>query len=200
MVPERVGRLLRPIRARGRSRLTTLTVPATITLSSPAFDDGEDIPVRHAGRGVGDDISPELRWSGVPSGTAAVILVFEDDDVPLPRPLWHTVAVLDPRADHVIEGALSSGADGITLLRTLLGRRYAGPRPLPGHGVHHYRFHLLALGQPLDPAITWARELLPGALDTVIARGVLTGTFRRPCRSTRGAEIARDACVPSKRL
>ena len=177
---ERVGRLLRPVRSSaGRSRLTVLTAPATITVTSQAFDDGGAIPVRHAGHGVGDNVSPALRWSGVPAGTAALVIVLEDDDVPLPRPLWHTAAVVAPNLDHLADGALQEGAEGIFFLKTPLGRRYSGPRPIPGHGVHHYRFHILALNQPLDPATTRARHLVHDIRNKVTARGMLTGTFSR---------------------
>lgn len=177
---ERVGRLLRPVRSSaGRSRLKVLTAPATITVTSPAFGDGGAIPVRHAGHGVGDNVSPPLRWSGVPAGTAALVIVLEDDDVPLPRPLWHTAALLAPNLDCLAEGALQESADGIVLLKTLLGQRYSGPRPIPGHGVHHYRFHILALNQPLDPATTRARHLVHDIRHEVTARGMLTGTFSR---------------------
>jgi phosphatidylethanolamine-binding protein (PEBP) family uncharacterized protein len=35
-----------------------------MTLESSAFKDGEAIPQKHTGEGA--DVSPELRWSGVP--------------------------------------------------------------------------------------------------------------------------------------
>jgi phosphatidylethanolamine-binding protein (PEBP) family uncharacterized protein len=179
-VSERVGHVLRPVRSSARrSRLAALPACATITVSSPAFEDGGPIPVRHAGRGVGDNISPELRWSELPAGTAAIVIVLEDDDVPLPRPLWHTAAVVAPDVDHLAEGALHPGADDIVFLKTLLGRRYSGPRPIPGHGVHHYRFHTMAIDRPLDPATTRGRHLVHDIRTKVTARGVLTGTFSR---------------------
>ena len=64
-----IGQLLRPIRA-GEKHLASndpaiRSVPATLTVSSPAFEPGGAIPSRYAGRGVGDNISPGLSWSGV---------------------------------------------------------------------------------------------------------------------------------------
>ena len=54
---------------------------------------------------------------------------------------------------------------------------YAGPRPLPGHGVHHYRFHVYALDQQLDPVgITEAAHLPAAVAGHVLASGMLTGT------------------------
>ena len=58
-------------------------------------------------------------------------------------------------------------------------RGYAGPRPIPGHGPHHYRFHVFALDQPLADTVTRAKALLAAMKGHVLARGVLTGTYER---------------------
>ena len=177
---ELIGKLLRPRRAgHHRSRLAALTPDSTIDLISPAFSDGGPIPIKHAGKGVGDNISPALRWSGVPQSTAALVLIIEDDDVPLPRPLMHTIAVLTPDIDHIDEGALRPGAPGIRFIKTALGLRYSGPRPIPGHGPHHYRFYLFATNTPVPDDVTTRNSLLKALRDSVTARGVLTGTHQR---------------------
>ncbi len=49
-----------------------------LTLTSPAFADGDPIPRQHTCRG--EDISPALAWSGVPGGTAALALFVDDPD------------------------------------------------------------------------------------------------------------------------
>ena len=85
-----IGRLLRPVRAStARSPLAGagFAAPTTITVTSTAFTDGGRIPRRHAGKGVGDDVSPALRWTGVPRATAALLLLLDDVDVPLRTPL-----------------------------------------------------------------------------------------------------------------
>jgi phosphatidylethanolamine-binding protein (PEBP) family uncharacterized protein len=180
VVPDIVGRLLRPVRAWAqRSRLAALAAPYTLTVCSPAFADGSDIPVTHAGKGVGDNVSPALHWTGVPEDTAAQVLIIEDDDVPLPHPLWHTVAVLGGEVRRLAEGALHPDADGIALLRTPLGRGYSGPRPIPGHGAHHYRFRVFALGEPLSPDLTGRAALVRDLHRKATARGVLTGVYER---------------------
>ena len=52
---------------------------AGIVLTSPAFTDGEAIPGKHAC--YGQDVSPPLSWSGVPSDAKSVALVvFETDE------------------------------------------------------------------------------------------------------------------------
>jgi hypothetical protein len=38
---------------------------ATIDVTCPAFTDGGAIPQKHAGKGVGENVSPALQWTGV---------------------------------------------------------------------------------------------------------------------------------------
>lgn len=177
------GRLLRGVRAGAhRSPLAgpAFDAPASISLSSTAFADGGGMPTSSAGKGVGGNVSPPLRWSAPPPGTRQLVLIIDDVDVPLPRPLLHTVAVIEPTLDGLDTGRLQPDAAGIRCLRADLGHRgYAGPRPIPGHGPHHYRFHLLAIDQAVPDSIATAKALRAAIGWHVLARGVLTGTYER---------------------
>ncbi|OBI82519.1 YbhB/YbcL family Raf kinase inhibitor-like protein [Mycobacterium sp. 1245805.9] len=178
-----LGRLLRGVRAGAdRSPLAggAFDAPASIAVSSPAFDDGGPMPPACAGKGVGDNASPPLRWDGVPPGARQLVLVMDDIDVPLRRPLLHTVAVLEPTLDGVAANGLRPGTTGIRFIRADLGHRgYAGPRPIPGHGPHRYRFHVFALDEPIPDNVTTAKALLAAMAEHVLARGTLTGTYER---------------------
>ena len=178
-----LGRLLRNVRAgEHRSPLAGagFTAPHDITVTSLAFSDGGTMPVSSAGKGVGDNASPQLRWTGPPPETRQLVLIIDDVDVPLPRPLLHTVAVLDPTLDGIEAGSLQPGTTGMWFIRADLGNRgYAGPRPIPGHGTHHYRFHVLAIDEPIPDTVTTAKALLAAMSGRVLARGVLTGTYER---------------------
>ena len=178
-----IGRLLRRVRA-GEHRSpfagAAFAAPYDITVTSTAFSDGGSMPVSSAGKGVGDNTSPQLHWTGVPPATRQLVLIIDDVDVPLPRPLLHTVAVIEPSVQDVETGALQSGTPGMRFIPGDLGHRgYAGPRPIPGHGPHHYRFHVLALDEPIPVHVTKAKALLKQMAGHVIARGVLTGTYER---------------------
>jgi phosphatidylethanolamine-binding protein (PEBP) family uncharacterized protein len=179
-----IGKLLRNVRAgEHKSPLagSGFTAPCDITVTSAAFSDGGTMPVSSAGKGVGDNASPQLRWTGVPPATRQLVLIIDDVDVPLPRPLLHTVAVIEPGVQDVETGALQPGTSGMRFIPGGLGHRgYAGPRPIPGHGPHRYRFHVLALDEPIPDHITKAKALLKQITGHVIARGVLTGTYERP--------------------
>ncbi len=178
-----VGRLLRGFRAGAhRSPLadSAFDGPGSVRVTSSAFDDGGAMPPSSGGKGVGDNISPPIHWKGLPPGTRQVVLVIDDVDVPLPRPLVHTVALIDPTIDGVAAGLLQPGSVGIRFIRADLGQRgYAGPRPIPGHGPHHYRFQVFAVDEPVADTVTTAKALLTAMQGHVLARGTLTGTYER---------------------
>jgi phosphatidylethanolamine-binding protein (PEBP) family uncharacterized protein len=180
----RLGRLLTPVRASAqRSPLAgpAFDAPDTIVVTSSDFADGAAMPKSCAGKGVGDDTSPQLAWTGAPPATRQLVLIIDDIDVPLPRPLFHTIAVAEPNIDTVERGGLRPPVPGIRFLRASMGNYgYAGPRPIPGHGAHHYRFHVLALDKPIPEHISTAKKLLTVMAGHVLARGVLTGSYERP--------------------
>jgi hypothetical protein len=178
-----IGKLLRNVRAgEHRSPLAgpSFAAPDDIVVTSTTFDDGGSMPTTAAGRGVGEDRSPQLSWRGLPAKTRQVVLIIDDIDVPLPRPLLHTVAVIKPGVCSVEAGMLKPGTAGLRFLPNSLGHRgYAGPRPIPGHGPHRYRFLVFALDEPVAESVTKAKALLTQMAGHVLARGTLTGTYER---------------------
>ena len=116
----------------------------------------------------------------MPPETRQLVLIMDDVDVPLPRPLYHAIAVIEPTVDSVAAGLLQPGTDGFRFVRADLGNRgYAGPRPIPGHGPHRYRFHVFAIDRPIADSVTKAKVLLATMAGHVLARGTLTGTYER---------------------
>jgi phosphatidylethanolamine-binding protein (PEBP) family uncharacterized protein len=114
-------------------------------LRSPAPHSPTEVRSRRsAGKGVGDNVSPALRWTGVPAEAKQLVLIMDDLDVPMPKPLIHTIAVIDPHLGGLAEGELKPGTTGVRLMKAF-GDTYVGPRPIPGHGPHHYRFLVFAL-------------------------------------------------------
>ncbi|MEA9985698.1 MULTISPECIES: YbhB/YbcL family Raf kinase inhibitor-like protein [Subtercola] len=181
------GRLIRRVRA-GSYMLAWGTLapeaPTTIVMSSPDFAEGAAIPALHAGDGAGDNVSPALVWSGLPAGTKQLLLVVEDPDVPLPRPVIHLLARLDPSRTSVARGELNLEAEntGIVLHPGSFNRvGYAGPHPIEAHGPHRYVFQLFALSKPLPlPATARLESVAAAAYGLILARGRTWGTFERP--------------------
>lgn len=179
-----VGLLLRGKRAglaHSVRRLPELAVPHTMSLTSPSFGHGAPIPLRHIGiRSGGTNTSPALAWQ-TPAGTRELLLVIEDTDAPTKRPIIHTAALIPATLSSLVEGELIGGN---TRLRHIPGYRertgYHGPGPLPGHGTHHYGFHLFALDRSVPAGIPLASidDVLPHTQGRVLAHGLLTGTAK----------------------
>lgn len=148
--------------------------PSGLDLTSPAFADGDPIPREHSCRG--EDVSPPLAWTGVPAGTAALVLLVDDPD----GRDWVHWSVLDlPGADGELPRGVPPAADPPQQGRNDFGRvGYGGP--CPPSGTHHYRFTLYALAAPLGlpghPDGATVRAALRKA--TVLGAVTLVGTFR----------------------
>lgn len=155
-----------------------LAADGVLSVSSPSFGDGEAIPRKHSGIGRGQNVSPGFEWTGVPDGTRQLLLIVEDVDAPLTRPIVHTIALLEHDETGLREGALTPGNLAVHYVPAFRGWiAYQGPRPLPGHGLHHYGFHLYALDTELDAnSIADLDQLLPLVAGHVLASGVLNGT------------------------
>jgi len=160
------------------------TRDAKMELTSPAFEDGKGIPTQYTGEGK--DLSPALKWSGVPEGTKELALICEDPDAPRDEPFVHWVIYSIPKAaqglpaavpqkEELPEGKLqgvNSFGDG------QLG--YGGPMPPEGHGPHRYIFSLYALDSKLDLKAGLTRdELLKAIEGHVLGETKLTGIYER---------------------
>jgi len=172
--------------------LVTLALPpaigaqvAELAVRSTAFEENQAIPLRNSA--YGDNLSPEITWSGVPAGTATFALVLTDPDVPMPDGFVHWVIYNIPgTANGLPEGIPSETAtlaEPAGTTQGLMGMRrpgYFGPRPPAGGGVHHYVFHVYALDSDLQLAEGLSREDLMSAIEGhIVGEGRLTGIFER---------------------
>ncbi len=146
---------------------------ADLKITSPAFNHHQRIPDRHSGDG--EDVSPELMWSGAPEGTQAFAVIVHDPDAPLVDGFTHWVAYQIPGdANHLPEG----GGAAVNGVNSMGNAGYNGPAPPPGHGTHHYYFWVYALDEDLDlePGLD-RRALMKRIEDHVIEQARLVGTF-----------------------
>jgi Raf kinase inhibitor-like YbhB/YbcL family protein len=147
---------------------------AGFVLTSPSFDEGGAIPVRHSCDGA--NVSPALAWQEAPQGTVSFALIVDDPDA---RGFIHWV-VFDIAGGS--GGSLPEGlrpSDAPSQGRNDFGRAgYGGP--CPPSGAHHYRFTLWALKSRLGLSGTPSAAEVRTALTTkILAQTTLSGTYTR---------------------
>jgi hypothetical protein len=147
-------------------------------LRSPAFADGQQIPRKYTADG--DNLAPPLEWSGVPQGARSMVVVVEDPDAP--KGTFRHWAVYDvvPAITLLPEGVSEQAPLG-QAVNDMGHRKYDGPSPPKGHGVHHYHFRVAALDVDrleLGAAPSVA-EVWQAAEPHVLAQAEIIGTYER---------------------
>ncbi len=160
-----------------------------MTLTSTAWPDGGQIPVKHSQ--VGDEVSPPLAWSNVPDNTQSFVLIVHDvdaaigngtDDV-LHWMLWNIPGTSRALPENVPQG--SQLPDGTRQI-SASGPYYRGPGALASGPAHHYVFELFALDMTIDnlqpvgqsPPLTRA-AVVAAMSGRVRGKGVYSGLFKR---------------------
>jgi len=156
---------------------------ALIEVTSSAFTQGGEIPSLYTCEG--EDITPPLRWSGVPDEADSLVLIVDDPDAPdpdAPKMTWVHWLIYNLPAQLT---ALNSGTVSIDLpAGTEEGNNnwnrkpYGGP--CPPIGRHRYFFKLYAL----DSALTGLKApekaaLLAAMQGHIIGYGELMGTYQK---------------------
>ena len=141
-------------------------------LTSPAFGSGGAIPQAYTCDGR--DISPPLRFSGVPRGAQELVLVMRDPDAASGNFVhWAVAGIAPTAAGFQAAAAPGSVASGRNSFGTL---GYRGPCPPRGAKAHHYVLTLSALSgrSGLHPGFT------PDQLRTAaLGIATLVGTYAR---------------------
>lgn len=123
-----------------------------MNLSSSAFAANAPIPSRYTCDG--EDVSPPLRWSGVPAGTQSLALILDDPDAPdpaAPKMTWVHWVLYNLPADtqELPEAADTDSLPANTLEGLNDWKRIGYGGPCPPIGRHRYFFKLYALDKIL---------------------------------------------------
>jgi Raf kinase inhibitor-like YbhB/YbcL family protein len=152
--------------------------PASMTISSTSFGNGDPIPQKFSCDGTG--LSPDIQLPAPPPGTKSFLLLMDDPDA---GGFVHWLLYNIPPDTHDIpEGASSRGAlpagateGGNSLQKT----GYFGPCPPPPN-PHHYVFRMYALDANLDlPAGEEKKQVASAAKGHILAEGTMTGVYTR---------------------
>ncbi len=153
-----------------------------MTISSPAFDEGERIPEKYTCDG--EDVSPPLAVSDVPSEAESLALIVDDPDAPGGTFVHWVIWNIPPDVTEIPEAvptkktvpSLDGARQGRNDFRDI---GYRGPCP-PSGPAHQYRFQLFALDQLLELSPGASKQDLDDAMEgSIRAEDTLTGTYGR---------------------
>ncbi|MDG3011162.1 YbhB/YbcL family Raf kinase inhibitor-like protein [Rhodococcus sp. D2-41] len=162
----------------------------TFTLTSADITDGGPLAKAQVsgimGAG-GQDVSPQLSWSGFPAGTKSFAITVYDPDAPTAAGFWHwAVADIPASVTSLVAGAGDDDGSGLPAGALQLkgdagAARYIGAAPPAGHGPHHYwvAVHALdveSLGLPAEATPTYLGFNL---FMHAIARATIVGTYEQ---------------------
>jgi hypothetical protein len=148
-------------------------VNSPMTITSPAFKDGESIPDIYTCDG--SNINPPLEFTNVPVEAKSLALVVNDPDAPSGNWVHWAVWNIPPTSVGLHAGEKIAGAvEGLTSF----GRNgYGGP--CPSTGEHRYVFKLYALNTTLRLQSVYGIKLEKTIESQVIESAVLEGKYQR---------------------
>jgi Raf kinase inhibitor-like YbhB/YbcL family protein len=153
-----------------------------LTLTSPAFKQGAQIPSKYTCEG--DDISPTFAWDNVPQGAKSLALILDDPDAPdpkAPKRVWvHWVVYnMPPDAKGVTENASATGLPqgAINGLNDFKQSTYRGPCPPIGRHRYVHKLYALDITLPLKQATK--AELESAMQGHVLEKAELIGTYQK---------------------
>ncbi len=154
-----------------------------VVLNSSAFEPNGAIPTKYTCEG--EDVSPALTWSGVPSGTKGLALIVDDPDAPdpaAPTMTWvHWVLYDVPLSAKSLPEAV--GASSLPRgtregLNDWKRTGYGGP--CPPIGRHRYFFKLYALDTVLgDLGEPTKAQLEKAMVGHILDEAQLVGTYQK---------------------
>ena len=161
------------------NQLARVALPArdstSLTVSSPAFKDGADIPRQNTQYGA--NLFPGLAWNKGPKGTRSYVVIMQGDPAMGTTTSIHLTLFNLPASVTKLQAGLVSPPAGSTYGPNVhgLNQPYAGPHP---HTEARQRYHLqvFALDAPLQADSHVSFEDLESAMTGhVLASGELVG-------------------------
>ena len=153
---------------------------STMQISSIAFGEGQSIPAKYTCDEK--NISPPLKWSGVPAAAKSLALIADDPDAPggtwVHWVLYDLPSNVSEFGEDVSKSQFVSGGakQGLNDFKHL---GYGGPCPPPGK-PHRYFFKLYALDATVELKPGATKKELERAMEKhILAQGQLMGTYKR---------------------
>lgn len=168
----------------GKQTVNSTDEQKSFRITCEAFSSGTPIPALYTGDDR--DISPPLRWTGVPAEAKSLLLICDDPDAPAGTWVHWVVYNINPQltglnagipnSPTAIEGSYMQGRNSWERIG------YRGPAPPPGK-PHRYFFKLYALDSvlPLRSGAT-KEQTVAAAKGHVVGQTAVMGTYQRVSR------------------
>jgi Raf kinase inhibitor-like YbhB/YbcL family protein len=129
----------------------------------------------------GQNISPELSWSGAPAGTKSIALTMIDSDVKPSQWSHWIVENIPPTTTELARGVAKLPQGAQTVASNFGDPFYDGPCPPPGTGVHHYQITVWALRRDIVTLVPNAKatDISKMLRQLALDRASLTGWVKR---------------------
>lgn len=164
-------------------------IAADFTLTSTDIADGQALTAKQVFNGFGcsgENISPELSWSGAPAGTKSFAVTVYDPDAPTGSGWWHwTIVNLPANLTGLTRGAGSTGGTppaSAVQGRTDFGKTgFGGACPPAGDKPHRYQFTVWALKVERLPVDAESSGAMVGFMlnANALGKATLTATYGR---------------------
>jgi Raf kinase inhibitor-like YbhB/YbcL family protein len=161
------------------------------TLTSTTFKDGTMMPKKVANKNaqnpncVGDNVSPELAWSGAPDGIKSFALTMVDPEGRGGLGVFHWVSYGIPvSVTSFKEGEVSKESEKYVGGKSTQGVGYYSGPCTPAGAPHHYTFLVIATDldpKELPPALTLS-ELMGKLAGHAKGAAGLVGLFEKPAQ------------------
>jgi para-nitrobenzyl esterase len=168
----------------GAANLALVLLPARngakLTVTSPAFKSGGDIPFENTQ--YKGNTFPGLSWSGGPAGTKSYAIIMQDGDSRGANPILHWVMFNIPSETTTLDAGMKTPPAGSKYGPNYRGSNqpYLGPRTPPGP-KHRYHMQVFALDESITLAENAAlADLIAAMKDHVVASGELVGLGQAP--------------------
>ncbi|MBL8554051.1 MAG: YbhB/YbcL family Raf kinase inhibitor-like protein [Phenylobacterium sp.] len=167
-----------PGQPEARTAVELMPAKGKLTVTSPAFKDGGDIPF--ANTQYRGNHFPGLNWTKGPAATKSYVIVMQDSSLLLRNaPILHwtmfniPATVTSLPADMAPDAKPAGSAYGPNYMGA--ARPYTGPRTPPGP-KDHYHFAVFALDTTVPPEAAASYEALAAAMkDHILASGEVVG-------------------------
>lgn len=173
-----------------RNPYENLPAAASFSLTSSDLREGGKLSMPQVSRifgAGGEDVSPQLSWSGFPPETRSFVVTMCDPEAPTVTGFWHWAVVNIPAdVTELPGGAGDESGSGLPpgafqLPNDARLKRYVGAGPPEGTGKHRYIFAVLALAAEkidIDPESTPAL-LMFNLFNGTLGRALLEGWYER---------------------